>query len=350
MGEQHQSIKPKKMQFLDLPNVLGHDAQIMEIIQNLPKIAETEANVFLHGERGTGKELIARSIHSQSRRYTGPFVPVNCVTLQHDLAELDLLGSENGNAASTRKSKIGFLELAQNGTLFLEEVCGLGLDVQAKLLRILRDGRFKRIGGSENIVVNVRIISTMVKDPLAAIKNQSLRNDLFYRLSIIPLRIPPLKDRPDDIELLATQFISKFASNIENPPIEFTSEALRYLRRYSWPGNIRELESVIENVVYMTKKSKIELNDLPDSIHRQMAVHENLETESGRSRSSTSNLPLREARQQWIEKFEREYLIDLLNRYNGNISRVAREAGVHRMTIYRMLKNYDITIAPRRAQ
>jgi DNA-binding NtrC family response regulator len=319
-------------------NIVGTNPQMKEIFEKVMKVARTEANIMIYGDSGTGKELIARSIHAHSPRSKGPFVPIDCVALPSNLLESELFGYEKGAFTGAVNAKRGLLELANNGTFFLDEISELNLDLQAKLLRVLQERQFRRLGGKDLINVNIRVISATNRDPQVAVKEKILRHDLYYRLNVIPIHLPPLRERRDDIPLLAQFFLRKFSRDNEKQNMRFSDEAMKQLINYSWPGNVRELQNVVERMVSLSSGRVMEVEDLPDYLRQNQEVPANEEV------LIPTDLTLREARQHWMETFEKKYLIELLNKYNGNISRVARKAGVHRMTIYRMLKQYNITL------
>ncbi|MDZ7266554.1 MAG: sigma-54 dependent transcriptional regulator [candidate division KSB1 bacterium] len=329
-------------------NIIGRNQRMREIFERIRKVAKTDANILIYGESGTGKELIARSIHAHSQRARGPFIAVDCVALPGNLLESELFGYEKGAFTGAVTAKRGLLELAHTGTFFLDEITELNLDLQAKLLRVLQERQFRRLGGKDLIEVDMRVISATNREPFAAVKDRALRHDLYYRLNVIPITLPPLRERKDDIPLLCQSFLEKFASANGTRVLEIAPEALACLVGYSWPGNVRELQNVMERVASLASGPRVEAADLPGYLRETVQMHSRVDDKAPVKHAI--DLPLREARQQWVEKFEREYLIELMNRCNGNISRVARKAGVHRMTIYRMLKHYDITLSPRRAQ
>jgi DNA-binding NtrC family response regulator len=318
-------------------NIVGTNPQMKEIFEKVMKVARTEANILIYGESGTGKELIARSIHAHSGRSKGPFVPVDCVALPGNLLESELFGYEKGAFTGAVNSKRGLLELANDGTFFLDEISELNLDLQAKLLRVLQERQFRHLGGKDLISVNIRVISATNRDPGVAVKEKILRHDLYYRLNVIPIHLPPLRERRDDIPLLAQFFLRKFSGEGEKPNMRFSEEAMKRLIRYSWPGNVRELQNVVERMVSLASGRLMGVEDLPDYLREEPEPATN-------GVKVPTDLTLREARQHWMEAFEKKYLVELINKYNGNISRVARKAGVHRMTIYRMLKQYNITL------
>jgi DNA-binding NtrC family response regulator len=317
-------------------NIVGVNPVMRAVFEKVMKVAPSDANILIHGESGTGKELIARSIHAHSRRAKGPFVAVDCVALPSTLMESELFGYQRGAFTGALHNKIGLFEMAHEGTFFLDEICELHPDLQAKLLRVLQERQFRQLGGKKLVDVDIRVISATNRDPRAAVKEGSLRHDLYYRLNVIPIYLVPLRERREDIPPLANFFLRKFCAQNSRPLMRLSSAAIDLLLQYDWPGNVRELQNIMERMVSLGNSDVIQPGDLPDFIHEKNAGPE--------SSVDLTNITLREARQRWTEKFERKYLTDLLAKYNGNISQVARFAGVNRMTIYRLLKQYDISL------
>jgi len=340
-GSRHhaESALQKSKQGADTPGpctlhgMIGNTPKMRAIFDRIIKVSETDANVLVIGESGTGKELVARAIHACSKRAQGAFVPVDCVALPGSLLESELFGYERGAFTGAEQAKKGLLEIADQGTFFLDEVSELPPELQAKLLRVLQERSFRHLGGKALVHVDIRVIAATNRNPLQAIRRGALREDLYYRLNVIPIHLPPLRDRREDIPLLTEYFLKLVCQRNRKPAMALSKEAARMLRHYRWPGNIRELQNVVERVVSLSSAPTIRVSDLPDYIRNQ-GEHEKSHDLTG--------LPLREARRHWLEKFERKYLIDLIHLYNGNISEVARKAGVNRMTIYRMLKKYKI--------
>ena len=316
-----------------LHGIVGNTPRMQAIFERIVKVSETDANVLIIGESGTGKELVARAIHACSKRAKGAFVPVDCVALPGSLLESELFGYERGAFTGAEQTKKGLLELADKGTFFLDEVSELPPELQAKLLRVLQERNFRHLGGKTLINVDIRVIAATNCNPQDAVRKGTLREDLYYRLNVIPIHLPPLRDRREDIPLLVDYFLRLVCQRNGKPPMAISKDAARMLRHHRWPGNIRELQNVVERVVSLSNTPVIHGNDLPDYI-RDLDEQDKFRDLTG--------LPLREARQRWLEKFERKYLLDLIQLHNGNISEVARKAGVNRMTIYRMLKKYKI--------
>ena len=334
LTDENRLLRTQIHETYNFDNIIGTNRQMKEILEKVAKVAKTDANVFIYGESGTGKELLARTIHAMSRRSEYAFVAVDCMTLPSNLLESELFGYEKGAFAGAVSSKSGLFELAHKGTLFLEEICELNYDLQSKLLRVLQERQFRRLGMNQLLDVDVRIISTSHKIPETAVSENQLREDLYYRLNVIPIHLPSLRERKDDIELLVDHFVKKFCASNQSGLIKISPEAMRYLKNHHWPGNVRELQNVVERIVSLASNKYIHPEDLPDHILNDSEINSFL---------PSPDMSLKEARRKWMEKFERNYLIELLHKCNGNISEVARVAQSNRMTIYRMIKNYNIS-------
>jgi len=334
--EENRNLRSQIRAAFGQENIVSVNPVMHATFEKVMKVAPSDANILIHGESGTGKELIARSIHAHSRRSKGPFVAVDCVALPVTLLESELFGYQKGAFTGASHSKSGLFEMAHEGTFFLDEICELHSDLQAKLLRVLQERQFRQLGGKKLIDVDIRVISATNRDPRAAVKEGTLRHDLYYRLNVVPIYLIPLRERREDVSPLANSFLKKYCAQNSRPLMRLSSAALDLLTQYDWPGNVRELQNVIERVVSLGASDIIRPNDLPDF------VYENNSTADGNL--DLTNAPLRDARKKWNEKFERKYLTDLLSRFNGNISQVARFAKVNRMTIYRLLKQYDISL------
>jgi DNA-binding NtrC family response regulator len=239
------------------PRIVGESAAMLAVSQQLQKVATTEATVLLLGESGTGKELFARAIHHVSNRREQPFVALNCAAIPESLVENELFGHERGAFTGAGNRKVGKIELAQRGTLFLDEIGELPLTSQAKLLRVLEERRFERVGGTQSVEVDVRIVVATNRDLSARIREKLFREDLYFRISAVPLTIPPLRDRGDDIDILADHFLEKFSRELGKPPLSLSADARRRLRDYAWPGNVRELQNALERAVILADGPEI---------------------------------------------------------------------------------------------
>ena len=323
----------KDKKIYHLPNVIGRSDTINDLAAKIHKVSQSDANVLVYGESGTGKELIAKSIHQTSNRANEPFIPLDCISLPETLLESEIFGFEQGSFTGAIKSKPGVMELANNGTLFLDEITELDMNLQAKLLRVLQERQFRRIGGKNLITVNVRIISATNLVPEEAVRNGKLRQDLYYRLNVVPIFIPPLRDRREDIPQLVQSFIKKFNPSCPNRIEGIDKEALIYLSKYNWPGNVRELQNAIEQAMSMTENRILQIEDLPQNIlEEQLEYGGDFESESS----------FKEAKRNYVRTFSKKYLKDLLDKSDGNISKMARAAGMSRRTIYRMLDELKI--------
>lgn len=315
-----------------LPDLVGECQVMQEIAERVQKVAKSEANVLIYGESGTGKEMIAKNIHRFSRRSEQPFIPLDCVALPTNLLESEIFGYEKGAFTGAISAKPGLLEIAHNGTLFLDEITELDINLQAKLLRVLQERQFRRIGSTKIIHVNVRIISATNVVPEKAVKENKLRQDLYFRLNVVPIILPPLRNRKEDIPILVQHFIQKFTSTSPREIKGITREAMKELRRYNWPGNVRELQNIIEQAMSLSENDLITPTDLPDAIKQDDTLLID---------DMYDGLGFQEAKERLLQQFTKNYINSLLAECNGNVSEVARRAGISRWSIYRMLKNGD---------
>jgi transcriptional regulator with GAF, ATPase, and Fis domain len=295
-------------------------------------VAHSTATVLLQGESGTGKELVARAIHSRGPRAGKPFVPVNCSAIPEALVEAELFGHVRGAFTGAIETRLGLFEAASGGTILLDEIGDLPLHVQVKLLRTLQEGEIKRVGASESIHVDVRVIAATNLDLQQAMKDKRFREDLYYRLSVITIPLPSLRDRPDDIPLLAYHFLRKYAARAGRRVERISLEAMRALRSHSWPGNVRELENAIERSVVMSRGDVILPGDLPSSVSDTAAP--------SLSQNLLLDLPFADAKRLAIEQFESGYAFGTLKRAGGNVSEAARQAGMDRSNFRRILRKH----------
>lgn len=322
---------------------MGVSRAFQEVVELARKVASTDASVFITGESGTGKEVIAQYIHANSRRTSRELIPLNCAALPEPLLESEMFGHVQGAFTGASREKIGLLEAANGGTLFLDELTEMPQSIQAKLLRVIQDGVVRRLGSTTvNAVVNVRFLAGTNEDPIQAVNSGKLRRDLYYRLRVVPIHIPPLRERPEDIPALAEHFLKSFWSQHRNPNEEMprlSEEAIDALLACAWRGNVRELRNVMEHAVVMLRPGgEIEESDIPF-----------IDTEGGgigAQGSLLSELPLENdyhaARERVLAEFERGYLQRIVRTAKGNMSDAARIAGVDRTTLYRLMQKHGL--------
>ncbi len=313
-------------------SIIGKSTAMQEIYKTILKVAPSDSNVFLYGESGTGKELVARSIHAHSQRKNQAFIPVDCVALPESLLESELFGYEKGAFTGANTIKRGLVEYSHKGTFFLDEITEINVELQAKLLRVLQERQFRRVGGKKRIDLDVRIISATNLDPKDAMVKGKLREDFFYRLNVIPIYLTPLRERKEDIPLLVEAFIKHFSKLHEGKTIEISEEALHCLVNYKWPGNVRELRNLVERLIALSKSEIISLQNLPVEI-----VNDSTSTQLDFN-NSYKTLPYIKAKEKNLIKFERLYFSRLIDKCNGNITKVAIEAKVSRKTVYNILE------------
>ena len=314
--------------------MIGESPAISRLKGQIAVAAPSSGWVLITGENGTGKELVARAIHYQSNRSQRPFVEVNCAAIPEDLIESELFGHEKGAFTGATAARKGKFDQSHGGTLFLDEIGDMSLKTQAKILRILQEQKFERVGGNRTIEVDVRVIAATNKDLEEEIKQGAFREDLYFRLNVLPFQVPPLRDRREDIPMLVKHFLAYFCSK-ESREIKTTSDrAMQSLVNYNWPGNVRELKNLIERLVIMTPEQEIDLVHLPLSIGKLSAEHQ----EGGIAITGTLPDSYREAK----ELFEKRYLLEKLQKNGWNISRTAEEIGLERSNLHRKIKSYGL--------
>ncbi len=316
-------LRSKLQQTYSFENIIGVSGKMQEVFKKILKVASTDATVLIRGESGTGKELIARAIHFQSRRKDKSLVEINCASIPETLLESELFGHEKGAFTGAYKAKKGKFELADGGSLFLDEIGELPLNTQAKLLRVLQDRTFTHVGGIENIEIDVRLITATNTDLENAIKEGRFREDLYYRLNVIPIFIPPLRERPEDIGPLIDHFIQKYSLKNNRKIKDITSSAMNVLLNYSWSGNVRELENTIENAVVMADFDTINLSDLPSYLQSQVQVKKEGSPSFNEILTKSDNLKYKDQ----LAFFEKEIIRRALQDSNGNKTHAAKRLG-----------------------
>lgn len=317
--------------------MVGQSQAMQAILEQIEKVAPTNGRVLILGESGTGKELIARHIHRQSQRHRGPFIKVNCAAIPEELIESELFGSDRGAFTGAVKTRDGKFLQADGGTLFLDEIGDMSLNVQAKVLRALEQGEFERVGGSETIRVDVRVIAATNKDLQKRVEQGRFREDLFFRLNVIPIVSPPLRDRREDIPLLTAHCLDLYAEENGFRPKEIAPDAMEILRRYDWPGNIRELKNLVERLSIMVSADVIGAGDLPtlSSLHIPRASEE---ADSPALPNLSSGKTLREVR----EAVERVVIGEALEKSGWNVTQAAKVLGIERTNLHKKIKAYDL--------
>ena len=309
--------------------LIGQTPAIARLREEIARVASTDARVLVTGESGTGKELVARALHRLSPRRRAPLVEVNCAAIPEELIESELFGHVRGSFTGASAERAGKFEEADGATLFLDEVADMSARTQAKVLRALQEGRFTRVGGTKTIESDTRVISATNKSLPDEIKAGRFREDLYFRLAVVPLSLPALRDRSDDVPELANHFLREAAEKAGKRPKAFSDGALKRLRSYAWPGNVRELKNLVERLMIMSPGDTIDLRDLPAEI-----------IESGAIPVPPDGSSLRQAR----DDFERRFILAALRKNRGNVSRTAEELGIERSHFYRKLRGYGIDV------
>jgi DNA-binding NtrC family response regulator len=316
-----------------LGGMVGQSVKMRQIFGLIKKIAPMDVSVVIQGETGTGKELVARAVHDLSKRKKEPFVVLDCGAIPPNLIESELFGHEKGAFTGAVSSRPGAFERAQGGTIFLDELGELRLDLQPKLLRVLENREVRRVGGNDVIDVDVRVICATNRDLVKEIQSGNFREDLYFRLSVINIQLPPLRQRKDDIPVILKAIMGDAESVAKHGRKRFTPAALSLLMSYPWPGNVRELMNVVSHVLTFSDGEEIDVHHLPPRIQ-------------GQQKESpvpfNEHLSFKDSKEQLLENFEREYISQVLRRCEGNISRAARESGLHRKSIERLVKKYQL--------
>ncbi|MFW6113031.1 MAG: sigma-54-dependent transcriptional regulator [Thermodesulfobacteriota bacterium] len=305
--------------------IMGRSAAFLKVMQMVSRIAPTKTTVLLTGESGVGKELVAEAIHHQSPRRDRPLVKLNCGALPEGLIESELFGHEKGAFTGAIQQRKGRFELADTGTIFLDEISEIPPTTQVKLLRVLQEGEFERVGGTQTLKTDVRVVAATNENLEIAVAQGSFRKDLYYRLNVIHLAIPPLRDRQEDIPLLALHFLDKFCLENDRAPMGITPEAMAALRSHYWPGNVRELQNVVERAVALCQGNMVELEDLPDEVRRYSPEDDEITVPVGAS----------------MEEIERRAIIQTLKKTQGDKELTARLLGIGLATLYRRLKEME---------
>lgn len=316
--------------------LIGQSAVMMDLFRTIERIGKSSSTtILISGETGSGKEVVARTIHEKSERADAPFVAVNCATLDDHLLESELFGHIRGAFTDAKTNKPGLFEVADHGTLFLDEIAEMDLRLQAKLLRVLEDKTFRRVGGTRDIQVDVRVVAASNVSLMERVRNNRFREDLFYRLSVIPVHVPPLRERGDDVMVLADTFLKRYNHEFSRNIVAFSKEVQEAFLAYHWPGNVRELRNAVERMVLLEDKGIIDKDALPEGMlraNKRQTV--NIKEEAIR--------PFTETKTHFIDSFEKQYLDTLLKACQGNVTRAATVAEMDRSSFQRLLRKHNL--------
>jgi two-component system, NtrC family, nitrogen regulation response regulator GlnG len=340
-------------------NMIGRSRAMLRVFETIEKVAPTDVTVLVRGESGTGKELVARAIHFRSPRARRPFVAVNCAAFSRELVESDLFGHEKGAFTGAVARREGKFEAADGGTLFLDEIGDMGLETQAKLLRVIQEKQFERIGGNQTLSVDVRIIAATNQDLEAMVSQGRFREDLYYRIKVVEIRIPPIRERREDIALMVQHFITDACRRFNKPEMRLAPEAMRACLDHPWKGNVRSLKAAIEQAVILSSGPEITSADLiagsapegdgaapaPRSSHDAVAAPSERHAGLGAAEAAESGVTFREAKEKFVGDWEREFFIRALRSTGGNISRAAERTGMYRQSFQQKMRELGITLA-----
>jgi DNA-binding NtrC family response regulator len=339
---ENRNLRGQLQETFGLENIVGRSPVMARIFELVKKAARSEANILIVGESGTGKELIARAIHANSPRAAQAFVPVDCASLPENLLESELFGHEKGAFTGAIRSKPGLIETAHRGTLFLDEIGDLPSTLQSKLLRATQERQIRRVGGTTQMDVDVRIVSATNRNLRDAVARGQFREELYYRINVIAIELPPLRERAGDIPLLAHAFLKRYG---QGRVTRITDEAMTALETYRWPGNVRELQNVIERACALADDDSVRRRDLADYVGAGgtlPAGPPGAAAATPAAPGTAAGRTLQEARDTWMQSLESAYLRDLLARHGGNISAAAKAAGIDRKTFHRLASKYGI--------
>lgn len=338
LHQQVEHLQDEVEQKYSFDNIISNDPRMQTVFKLVSKILDNEITVLINGESGTGKELVARAIHYNGNRKDQPFIVVNCASIPRELLESELFGHEKGSFTGAHQRKLGKFEAANGGTLFLDEIGEMEMALQAKILRVIQEREFERVGGNETLKVDVRILSATNRDLKEMVENNEFREDLYYRLSSFPIVVPSLRNRRGDIVVLVNHFIEKFNQKVGTNIKGVSKKAMKFIYDYDWPGNIRELENTIERCIILTDTDEIDVDVLPEvivspDINKQILKDGTMFTET------SPIIP--------FEKLKEEAIKHALDRTNGNVVEAARKLNIGRATMYRLMEKYSLDVERR---
>ncbi|MCP4264528.1 MAG: sigma-54-dependent Fis family transcriptional regulator, partial [Candidatus Brocadiaceae bacterium] len=330
LEEENARLRSEIDRLESMGEMIGKSQVMKQVFNTIEKVGPSDVTVLIQGESGSGKELVAKEIHKKSSRKNNTMIVMNCAALPETLIESELFGHERGAFTGATERRLGKFELADKGTIFLDEIGDMSPNTQAKVLRILQEKSFERLGGTETLQVDVRLISATHKDLLQEIKEGNFRDDLYYRLKVVKISLPPLRSRKEDIIILAEKFLHFFSEKHGKRIESISSEAIKTFTKYGWPGNVRELQNVIESAVVMANSETLGVDDFPEEIR------------NSESNVFDYNLPFREAKKMAVEAFERDFVGKKLDEYDGNISQAAEALGMYRQSLQQKIKELNL--------
>jgi Nif-specific regulatory protein len=333
LKRENQNLKNQLKKKYKFENIIGDSDKMHQIFETIEKVADTDSTILILGESGTGKELIAKAIHYNSYRREGPFIPVNCAAIPSELLESELFGHEKGAFTNAIRTRIGRFELANGGAVFLDEIGDMSPNLQSKLLRVLQERQFERIGGVKTVKIDIRIIAATHQDLKVAVEQGKFRQDLYYRLNVIPIPVPPLRERKSDIPLLVHHFLNHFNRSKKRKILGITNEALNRFMEYYWPGNVRELENIIERIVILTNNDRITVQDLPEKI----------QTLSGDEHAPPFEIPEEGiSLDNALNEFEKKLILQALNKTGWIKNKAAQLLNLNRTTLIEKIKRQNL--------
>jgi Response regulator containing CheY-like receiver, AAA-type ATPase, and DNA-binding domains len=335
LKEENQQLRSQLQKIGGYGPILGRTPAMERVFDLIEKVSQTDITVLIQGESGTGKELVAREIHKRSGRYNRPFITMNCAALPENLIESELFGHEKGAFTGAVKQRKGKFELADEGSIFLDEIGDMSLNTQSKILRILQEKKFERLGGSETLEVDVRVISATHKDLMKEMEEGNFRKDLYYRLKVIDIGLPTLRERREDIPIIVNHYLREFSQRHNKKIDTVDGDALKLLINYHWPGNVRQLVNVLERAVVLATGPSLTARDLPAELELPSTFNNGFIDD-------LMNLPFKEAKEKITSRMMKEYLSRKLQKNEGNISHTAAELGIHRQSLQSMMRRLGI--------
>jgi DNA-binding NtrC family response regulator len=332
LAREHRLLLEQIQRDYSYENLIGSGTAMRKVFETIQKVAETDLSVMIRGESGTGKELVAQALHNRSPRKNRPFITVNCAAISRELVESELFGHEKGSFTGADSRRLGRFEAADGGTIFLDEIGDMALETQAKVLRVLQEKKLERVGSTQSIEVDVRVISATHRDLEKEVAADEFREDLYYRLKVVEIELPPLRDRTEDIPALSHRFLEQVAERLGREPKPLSPEALATLTRHTWPGNVRELRNVLEQAAVLAGGEAIEVSDL----------HLPGKSASGAPVDLVDGLTFGDAKRQTVESFERDFLLRALREHEGNVSRTAQSIGMVRQSLQQKIRELGL--------